>query len=287
MYQSSLDLHLKPTSRKPEGQATRGKTAPNRLRRVDNFLLKYAPRLIRRTDGLYQKAFFVDLGYGYKPITTLESASRLRRLNPRLPVLGVEIDPERVKNAQVYADHQTCFRLGGFNLPLQTWPDGTPETVRLVRAFNVLRQYDESFVLDAYVRLSQYVLPGGLLIEGTSDPFGRIWTANILRRAEHSRADNIWQAEAVVFSTNFRAGFDPVQFQTVLPKNYIHRMATEDPMADFFQAWKQAALETMGLRVWGARQWFIASAHNLARRGYQVNLRRKWLDKGWLIWEQG
>ena len=269
--------------RKPEGTVTRGKTAPNRLRRVDHFLLNYDPALLRRTDGPFAKALFVDLGYGAEPVTTLESAHRLRQFNPQLPVLGVEIDPNRVAAAQSHANDHTFFRLGGFNLPLKTRPDGSPETVRLIRAFNVLRQYEEADVVDAYARLAEYVLPGGLMIEGTSGPFGRIWVANVVRRTE--KLDG-WHSEALVFSTNFRTGFDPTEFQTRLPKNLIHRMVPGEPICDFFQAWRQAALETQAVKVWGLRQWFMAAAENLAARGYRINLRRKWLSKGWLIWQQ-
>lgn len=271
--------------RKPEGQPTRGKTASNRLRRVDNFVLIYDSALLRRKDGPYARAFFVDLGYGAQPLTTLESASRFRHVNPTLPVLGVEIDAERVAAGLPYADEQTFFRLGGFNLPLRTWPDGEAETVRLIRAFNVLRQYDESDVTPAYARLAHYVLPGGLLIEGTSDPFGRIWVANVLRKkdAEHGTG---WSKEALVFSLNFKIGFDPAEFQAVLPKNYIHRMVPTEPIYDFLQTWRQAALETRAMQVWGTRQWFVSSAQLLAKRGYRINTHRKWLSRGWLIWRQ-
>ena len=277
--------HPKSTLPKPQGQPTRGKTTRNRLRRVDNFLLGYDASLLRRKDGPYARAFFVDLGYGAKPITTLESAQRFRRINPDLPVLGIEIDAERVAAAQSYADKQTFFRLGGFNLPLQSWPDGTAERVRLIRAFNVLRQYDESAVEGAYACLARYLLPGGLLIEGTSDPFGRIWVANLLRKKADERGGG-WQVEGLVFSTNFRMGFDPSDFQAVLPKNYIHRVVPGEPIYDFFQAWKQATLETTHMQVWGLRQWFVASAQQLAARGYQINTLRKWLSKGWLIWKR-
>src|SRR5688500_528286 len=164
-------------SKKPEGQPTRGKTASNRLRRVDNFLLLYEPSLLTRTDGPFARALFVDLGYGFDARTTLESADRFRRLNPDLPILGVEIDKERVEAALPYADEKTFFRLGGFNLPLK---DG--EQVRLIRAFNVLRQYEEKDFAPAYERLARYVPPGGLMIEGTSTPYGQIWVANLARR---------------------------------------------------------------------------------------------------------
>src|SRR5512135_154777 len=103
-------------SKKPEGQPTRGKTAANRLRRVDNFLLLYAPSLLTRTDSGFARALFVDLGYGFDPRTTLESAARFRRLNPDLAILGVEIDKDRVEAALPYVDEKTFFRLSGFNL---------------------------------------------------------------------------------------------------------------------------------------------------------------------------
>jgi hypothetical protein len=269
--------------RRPEGQPTRGKTARNRLRGLDRFLQEYNPDLLTRHDGPFARAFYVDLGYGAEPITTLESADRLRKLNPDLPVLGVEIDAQRVAEAQAHADHQTFFRLGGFNLPLGTWPDGTPETVRLVRAFNVLRQYEPEAVAQAYHRLFQYILPEGLLVEGTSDPFGSLWVANVLR----SQTDTThgWIQEALVFGTNFRSGFDPAHFQPVLPKNYIHRMVPGEPIHAFFEAWKKAALEEMAIKVWGPRQWFAATAQKLASRGYTVDLRRRWLRTGVLIWK--
>lgn len=269
--------HPKAPPRRPQGQETRGKTARNRLRRVDNFVLMYAPELLQRTKYDYTQPLFVDLGYGAEPFTTLESAARFRRLNPTLPVLGVEIEPGRVAGAQPYADAITHFRLGGFNLPLQAG-----ETVRLVRAFNVLRQYEAAAVTEAYALLAQHVLPGGLLIEGTSDPFGRIWAAHVLRR--HPTTPS-WLHESTVFSTNFRTGFDPADFQTILPKDLIHRVAPGEPIYDFFQDWKEAARVTSFQRTWGMRQWFVASSHVLAHRGYRIDRRRRWLNRGYLIWQ--
>jgi hypothetical protein len=261
--------------KKPQGTVTRGKTARNRLRQVDNFMLLYEPGLLARRDP----SLFVDLGYGAEAVTTLESASRFRRLNPELNILGVEIEPERVAAALPFADARTFFRLGGFNLPLEPG-----ETVRAIRAFNVLRQYSESEVEPAWDQLARYVQPGGLLVEGTSNPSGAIWAANLLRRKEG--APQGWHKEALVFFTNFHLGFDPLEFQTILPKNYIHRVVPGEVVYDFFSAWKAAAAETSPLQTWGLRQWFIAAAEALARRGYRVNLRRKWLSKGWMIWEQ-
>lgn len=257
------------------GQPTRGKTASNRLRRVDNFILLYEPSLLTRTDGLFAESLFVDLGYGFDPRTTLESATRFRKVNPNLKILGVEIDKERVEAAQPYADGKTFFRLGGFNLPLQS-----RERVRLMRVFNVLRQYEEEDFIPAYERLAEYVLPGGLMIEGTSTPFGQIWAANLARRLGEAS----WKMEALVLSTNFRLGFDVEEFQTILPKNYIHRMVPGEAIHDFFDAWRRSAAETSAAKTFGLKQWFAASAEALAKKGFKIDLHKKWLGKGWLIW---
>ena len=233
---------------------------------------------------------FIDLGYGFDARTTLESAERFRRVNPNLPILGVEIDKERVDAALPYADAITHFRVGGFNLPLQ--PN---ESVRLIRAFNVLRQYEEKDFLPAYGRLAEYVLPGGLMIEGTSNPFGSIWVANLVRKVLESdglpsssqkQASGVqsWKMEALVFSTSFRMGFDITDFQAVLPKNYIHHVVRGEPIYDFFETWKRSAAETASAKVFGLKQWFAASAESLAAKGYKIDLHKKWLSKGWLIW---
>ena len=223
---------------------------------------------------------FVDLGYGFEARTTLESARRFRGVNPALKILGVEIDKERVEAALPFADDKTFFRLGGFNLPLK---EG--ERVRLIRAFNVLRQYEEKDFAPAYERLAQYILPGGLMIEGTSNPFGSIWCANLVRSQERAPGLHSWRFEALVFSTNFRLGFEIEEFQTILPKNLIHHMIPGEPIFDFFEAWKQSAAETASMKTYGPRQWFIAAAERLAERGYEIASQRKWLTRGFLVWK--
>ena len=278
-------------SKKPVGQPTRGKTASNRLRRVDNFVLLYEPSLLTRTDGLFADSMFIDLGYGFDPRTTLESALRFRRVNPELRVLGVEINKERVEAGLPFADEKTFFRLGGFNLPLK---EG--EHVRLIRVFNVLRQYEEKDFAPAYDTLAQYVPPGGIMIEGTSNPFGSIWVANVARRTLESdsllaesqqQASGLqdWNFEALVFSTNFRNGFDVEEFQTILPKNLIHHVVQGEPIYDFFEAWKQCAAETASTKIYGEKQWFIAAAQRMEKCGYAIASQRKWLSKGFLIWK--
>ena len=156
---------------RPVGAVTRGKTAANLLRRVDALLVLLEEPLLRRKDGEFSRACFVDLGFGAEPTTTLEAAARLRGVRPDLRVLGVEIDPDRVAAAKPFEDELTAFRLGGFNLPLETG-----ESVRLIRAFNVLRQYDEQEVLEAHrLGLASLHQLRGRLARGADAGDGECW----------------------------------------------------------------------------------------------------------------
>jgi len=271
--------HITTAHARPEGRVTRGKTGRNRLRGSDHFLVHYDPELLTRHTESFDRSLCVDLGYGAEPHTTLEWADRLRSYAPELPVLGVEIEPARVERALPFADHQTSFRLGGFNLPLEPG-----EQVRLIRAFNVLRQYDENEVRPTWDRLAAQILPGGLLIDGTSCPLGRAWTACLVRRPEDGSAP--WELEALVLGSNLRTGFDPEVVQTRLPKLFIHRMQDSEPTHTFFEDWKRAVQQTRGLEVWGTRQHFAAAAAHLAGQGHDVSLRSRWLKQGWLVWRR-
>lgn len=265
------------------GTETRGKTTQNRLRRVDNFVTMYCYDLIMNNQHLY-----VDLGYGHTPLTTLESARCFRRFNPQLTILGVEIDNKRVRDAQRFSNNLTEFRQGGFNLPLKMNSiTGQKETVNLIRAFNVLRQYDlESDCRDSHIIMCNSLNINGILIEGTSDPLGRIWVANIIRK----QMDQSIMIEALVFSTNFRDGFNISSFQQVLPKNFIHRMTGSNEMIyNFFENWKRS-YEQIGKTMKnifniGIRQEFIITAKYLAEEyGYNIITKRKYLKNGFLVW---
>lgn len=228
--------------------------------------------------ALQEAGVFVDVGFGAEPFTTLESAGRFRSLNPNLKVLGIEIDPGRVAEAQPFNDQHTFFRLGGFNLPLQSG-----ERAGVIRAFNVLRQYEEGDVSLAHQTMGQALQPGGWLIEGTSDPYGQIWVANLLQK----RSTGALGVVGLLFSTNFRQGFEPTMFQPVLPKNYIHRVVAHQPIHDFMESWKQSYRETMAFRVWGDVAHFVASCRGLSGRGYAIDSRLKLLNRGYLLWKIG
>jgi hypothetical protein len=145
---------------RPLGAITRGTTNPNRLRRVDRWITAtWGARLRAAADPLV-----VDLGYGASPVTTLELHARLATIRPDVRVIGLEIDPARVAAARPFADPPGLeFHRGGFEL-------GAFHPV-LVRAMNVLRQYDESEVDSAWRALTA---KGATLVEGTCDELGRL-----------------------------------------------------------------------------------------------------------------
>src|SRR5690349_7188953 len=107
----------------PVGSITRGTTNSNRLRRVDRWIGEQAA-LRHAADP-----FVVDLGYGASGVTTFELAARLTRTRPDVEVLGLEIDPTRVRTAREQleriregdghfpADLPVAFGLGGFEVP--------------------------------------------------------------------------------------------------------------------------------------------------------------------------
>ena len=253
---------------------TRGKTAPNRLRQVDAFVCAWAPGLFTPR-GAMSQTWVVDLGFGRVPRTTLELAARLWNLDPTIPILGVERDPERVARAQQDASPRLTFRLGDFELPLQPG-----ERVRMIRAMNVLRQYPEASARPALAQLVQQLEPGGLLVEGTCHPFGQVLVVGLYGKTSEGQMVH----HGLLFATNFRQGFAPDIYPSVLPKHLIHRMVPGEEIYDFFQHWEQAAREASHAKSFGIRQHYVATARVLAQRVSGITLKERWLRRGWLFW---
>lgn len=185
----------------PIGTITRGTTGVNRLRRSDRWLINddlVIARLHAATDPLV-----VDLGYGASPWTTFELAARLRTVRPDVRVVGLEIDPERV----VPGRDGVSFARGGFELA------GLRPV--LVRAFNVLRQYPESAVPDAWSTILSGLAPGGLLVDGTCDELGRLQRLGPPRPHRTVVADpglgSVHRRPALRYRRASTEGFDPSQ----------------------------------------------------------------------------
>ena len=107
---------------RPEGRITRGTTGVNRLRRVDRWIAAL-PALRQAADPLV-----VDLGYGASATTSNELRARLAAVRADVEVVGIEIDPERVRVASLAARPGVSFRLGGFEVP--TDGDRRPAIIR-------------------------------------------------------------------------------------------------------------------------------------------------------------
>lgn len=270
---------------RPEGMTTRGTTAPNRLRRVDRWIVANHARLLCSAE---QPPLVVDLGFGASPVTTVELYERLRTLRPDVEVIGLEIDPDRVKGAVRFlneccrSDHcgGLSFRLGGFELPV-------PRPPLLVRALNVLRQYVEAEAWRAWDQLCSGLAPGGVLVEGTCDEIGRraAWVTlsrsdaagSPTRRTTEGRADRSTKAESprvarsasaeaqtITFAARVSTLSYPSELAERLPKTLIHHNVPGEQinrfLTDFDRSWALAAPRS----VFGPRQRWIAAVEHLS-----------------------
>ncbi|MFC5217912.1 class I SAM-dependent methyltransferase [Streptomyces coerulescens] len=235
---------------RPVGTVTRGTTNPNRLRRMDRWITHVQGSELRRVDD----PVAVDLGYGAAPWTAVELLGRLRGVAPRARVVGLEIEPARVAAAKPYEREGLVFRHGGFEVPI-------PQRPVLVRAANVLRQYEEGEVAGVWERLCARLAPagsgsrGGLLVEGTCDEIGRrhVWVA---LGPEGPRT--------VTFAARLGSLERPSDLAERLPKALIHRNVAGEPvhafLRDFDRAWAAAA----PYASYGARQRWIRAVRDLA-----------------------
>ncbi|GAA1151132.1 hypothetical protein F4556_003932 [Kitasatospora gansuensis] len=245
---------------RPVGTVTRGTTNTNRLRRMDRWIAHTLGPALRSAD---RPPVAVDLGYGAAPWTAVELSGRLRTVRPDVRTVGIEIEPERVAAALPYAEPPLLtFRRGGFEVPL----DGG-ERALLIRAANVLRQYEESAVAAVWERLCGRLAPGGLLVEGTCDEIGRrhVWVA---LGPEGPRT--------VTFAARLGGLERPSDLAERLPKALIHHNVPGRPvhafLADFDRAWSAAA----PYGAFGARQRWVAACRSLGGSWPLVDARGRW-----------
>jgi len=244
------------------GTVTRGTTNTNRLRRVDRWMAGLA--VLRRSPD----PLVVDLGYGASGVTALELHQRLSKARPDVEVLGLEIEPGRVRTALdqlaavrtgatgFAADARIDFALGGFEVPL---PDGRRAAV--IRAFNVLRQYDESDVVPAWRRLVTRLQPGGVLVDGTCDEIGRIssWVDVTSAGPQH-----------LTVSLRLADLESPSIVAERLPKILIHRNVpgerVHDLMVELDRLWRIHS----PLAAYGPSQRWIATARGMRDAGWPI-----------------
>ena len=238
----------------PLGRITRGTTNPNRLRRCDRWL---AGTQAWRLRAPMDPPVVVDLGYGASPVTAVELFERLRRVRGDVEVLGLEIDPARVTAAAGLERPGLSFRRGGFEVPTA---DGRAVTV--VRAFNVLRQYEEDEVEAIWAKVRSRLAPDGVLIDGTCDELGRLasWIA------VEPAAGPI----SLTLSMRLRELSTPADVAERLPKALIHRNVPGERVHGFLvaldQAWRYAAPQA----AYGVRARFLETAARMRANGWPV-----------------
>ncbi|MGB4777216.1 class I SAM-dependent methyltransferase, partial [Microbacterium sp.] len=251
------------------GHVTRGTTNTNRLRRVDRWIARHP--VLRRTPD----PFVVDLGYGASAVTTFELEARLRAARPKVEVLGLEIDPARVSHAEhqlaqlragrtpFTTDAHVSFARGGFEVPT---PGGRRAAV--IRAFNVLRQYEEAEVATAWARMCAGLQPGGMLVEGTCDELGRIcsWV--------EVGADAVPRTFTV--SLRLASLTSPAVAAERLPKALIHRNVPGEPVHAFLTALDAEWVRAAGTAPFGPVHRWRSALESLTAAGWPLQGRSRW-----------
>lgn len=245
--------------RKPIGTITRGTTNPNRLRRIDRFIASQS--ILRQVPT----PIVVDLGFGASPITAVELLSRLRKVNSNTHVVGIEIDRERVERGLAVANENLHFTHGGFETPL---PATLGDKAHVIRAFNVLRQYDESEVAAAWAQMQSRLSDDGILVEGTCDEIGRLSSWVTL--------DN---SGPLSFTISLRlSGLDlPSKVAERLPKVLIHHNIAGEKIHDFLKALDLAWQANAGIGAFSSAQRWVSTCKQLLTAGWPlIGDRKRW-----------
>lgn len=208
----------------------------------------------------------VDLGYGASPITTVEMFTRMREhVRSDIEVMGIEIDQARVDVAQALAQPGLSFRKGGFEVPVE----GGRQPI-MIRAFNVLRQYDESAVVDAWSTMAARLAPEGFLVEGTCDELGRLSTWVSVRSGESA-------PETFSMSMQLNSIELPSDIAPRLPKALIHRNVPGERIHELLNKLDAAWLTHATLIPFGARQRWLATVETLVTQGMPaLDTKQRW-----------
>ena len=252
----------------PVGRITRGTTGTNRLRRVDRWIARHP--VLRRAGA---DPLVVDLGYGASGATALELEARLHAARADVEVRGLEIDPDRVRTARAQLetvraggtpfrpDARVSFDRGGFEVP-------APRRPTIVRALNVLRQYDAADVEGAWAMMCARLTPDGILVEGTCNEVGRVAT---------------WVevgADAVPRSLTVSLRLADLEAPSIaaerLPKALIHRNVPGERVHDFLRAldaeWERAS----AMSAFGPVQRWRAAMQAMTDAGWPLGARSRW-----------
>lgn len=239
---------------KPFGNVTRGTTNPNRLRRVDRWLAGPQAWRLRQDQAPGGRPLVVDLGYGGSPTTAVELYARIHAVCPDVHVTGIEIEPERVRIAKPLEHDGLDFAVGGFEIPV-------PGHATMVRAFNVLRQYDEADVQLIWATVCARLSPNGIFVDGTCDEIGQRSTWVALDRNGPG---------SLTISMRFGAFDLPSDVAERLPKALIHHNVPGQKIHGFLQALDQHWLAGAPMASFGNRQRWMLMCQKMYDDGWPV-----------------
>jgi hypothetical protein len=245
--------------KKPVGAITRGTTNPNRLRRVDRFIANLPP--LKASNPIV-----VDLGFGATPTTSIEMLQRLAQTNPQVSVIGIEIDRERVERGIPFQTKNLLFGLGGFEIPLPK--PHSDKQVDVIRAMNVLRQYDESEVLSSWELMQSRLTDGGCIVEGTSDELGRIASWVTLSKTK---------VVSFTIALKLNEVERPSKVAERLPKILIHKNVEGEAIHRLLRELDEAWFRNSGLSTFSPAQRWIATCKDLKNSGWPItNNQKRW-----------
>jgi hypothetical protein len=252
-------------------RSMRARTRAGRLACLDTWLLRREPALISGTDV---PPLFVDVGFGERPVTTLETADALRSLHPALRVIGFELDESRARQAQQeYASEHVSFVRGGFHEVAVCEPKAG-----IVRVMNVLRSYSPEQVGAIHATLAEGLRDGGLLIEGTSDAAGHVLVAWLIRREA-----GVASKEALLLHTDFVRGFCPWLLRDFLPRDIRRGVHPGTPIHVLLSEWHAAWSVVRAQGVKSPRELFLRSLVSLATQRADVDPCID-LEPGFALW---
>jgi hypothetical protein len=184
------------------------------------------------------------------------------KVNRSVHVVGVEIEKDRVARGLEIAEPGLDFMLGGFETPL---PQGI-EKADVIRAFNVLRQYDERDVPAAWNLMISRLNDDGVLVEGTCNEIGRVssWVTQT-------------KAGPQLFTISLHLGSleKPSIVAERLPKALIHHNVEGKRIHDYLTELDQAWATHASLGTFGALQRWLAVCETLAAGGWPIVVNRK------------
>ena len=136
----------------------------------------------------------------------------------------------------------------------------------VVRAANVLRQYDEAEVVPAWQEVAAAMVPGGLLVDLTCDEVGRRAAWAEVRVG----ADGSPRPLSLTLSVRLAGLERPGEVAARLPKALIHRNVPGEGVHAWLGALDEAWARAAPLGALGAGQRWVATCAAVAEQGWPV-----------------